>query len=1074
MLTASHPRRHALRKATSSVRIEPLEDRRLLSAGDLDTTFGSGGAVNVDWEDLGESLVLSDGKILVSGTVAVPADEESGRTSSVVLARYNSDGSLDTTFGNAGVTTPLAFSDEVSIVSPSDLAVQSDGRIVLAISAHSFASSAITMRVTRFNSNGTLDTTFGGAGRDGDSVALLGSGHSGPQSLAIAPDNKIVVGSSGRTFVGSSAHYDFVIHRLNANGTTDTSFGNGRGVRRLDFGGANPSDDHLAGVALQGDGKIVAAGVSRLADDRGVYSAARLNPDGSYDNLFHGGHAYIVDSQFTPHVSTTGLFVPTDVSANMMLLPDGRVQVMAIDGDNGNPELRAARFTNRGSADTSFGSAGIAATGQNFQPNDAEMQADGKIILSGGRVNQQDGWFGAYINPATDMLRMNTNGQIDSTFQLDPSLKGKFGWMNEFSLQPDQKIVAAMTLFDSSNEASHKLVRLLNDGTQPPPPPPPPPGSAGTLDPTFGSGGIVDTGFAIAESLVLNDGKILVVGTNKDSSGTTLNDVIVARFNSSGTLDTTFGNSGVSTPIVRQNQDETLRPLDIALQADGRIVVALGTNYTTRLTRYNADGTLDTSFGGSLRQNDSVAVSGAGFGGVQSLAISPDNKIIVGTSSDGRGQDLNGSFDFIISRLNADGTPDSSFGNGASFRRIDFGGAQRSNDLMAGIALDGSKIVAAGVTTLSDGRSGYAAARLNPDGTYDNLFHGGHAYILDANLTPSLEWHQIPNVIFHGPAGPLSAVMGLTADGRVEVAALSQKNTPPELRAARFTNRGSADTSFGSGGIAGTGLNLRPVDAELQADGKLLISGGRVNRRSAFHGGWEESRLDMLRLNQNGQVDSTFKMDATLAGQLGATRGFSLQPDQKIVAAAATQDSQGTHDKLLRLLSDNTPPPPPPPPTTTQKPFRWPFGEREIIQAEWFDHGGEGVAYHDDTPGNQGMGRNEGVDTFAANSLLDGNLVVVPNQGEWIEYTIRSPFTTTRNFNLQTRYATPDAGGTLNYYIDGTKVGTVTLSSTGSASNYQNTNTTIAIPAGTHVLRVEVASGGTNIAALDWFRFVTI
>src|SRR5438445_9320487 len=178
--------------------------------------------------------------------------------------------------------------------------------------------------------------------------------------------------------------------------------------------------------------------------------------------------------------------------------------------------------------------------------------------------------------------------------------------------------------------------------------------SAGQLDSTFGTGGITTTHFLVIDSVVLGNGKIVAAATTDDPNHPQNTDAMVARFNADGTLDTTFGNGGVSAPIVPPNQDETVRPLDIALQSDGRIVVAIGTNFSTRLTRYNADGALDTTFGGSLRQNDSVAVSGAGFGGSQSLVITPDNKIVVGTSTDGQSQSLSGSFDFVVSRTNAD------------------------------------------------------------------------------------------------------------------------------------------------------------------------------------------------------------------------------------------------------------------------------------------------------------------------------------------------------------------------------------------------------------------------------------
>jgi len=154
-----------------------------------------------------------------------------------------------------------------------------------------------------------------------------------------------------------------------------------------------------------------------------------------------------------------------------------------------------------------------------------------------------------------------------------------------------------------------------------------------------------DIDYRAVDSVVLPDGKILTAGSVRipQTGSAPIEAVMVTRFNPNGTPDTTFGESGQSTKIVNGNQDESLRAIDLAVQSDGKIILAFGTNFTTRLTRYNTDGTFDTTFGGSLRQNNSVAISGAGFGGTQSLLISPDNKIIVGTSSDGKFQDISGS-----------------------------------------------------------------------------------------------------------------------------------------------------------------------------------------------------------------------------------------------------------------------------------------------------------------------------------------------------------------------------------------------------------------------------------------------
>jgi uncharacterized delta-60 repeat protein len=582
--------------------------------------------------------------------------------------------------------------------------------------------------------------------------------------------------------------------------------------------------------------------------------------------------------------------------------------------------------------------------------------------------------------------------------------------------------------------------------------------SAGQLDPSFDADGFAPAnwGAQAHEAVVLSSGKILVAGTivRNDPDYGDYHAAAVARYNPNGTLDASFSVNGVTPPALLDfGPTQTVEARDLAVQSDGKIIVALSEADRSFLVRLNPDGTRDRTF---------VTVIGGPGTGSQSLAIASDNKIL-----------------FWGYRYNADGSYDSTFNP----QYFDFGpNALDPFFYFAGNAIqpDG-KTVGTGVIQLRNGNWAYAAYRLNPDGTMDTTFHGGHVYIEDPKLQPFFTGGR-PDVF----QSALGGTMMLLPDGSVEIAVGSQNRDASgratlELRAARFTNRGSADSTFGVGGIAGTGLNMVPMDVERQTDGKLVFAGFNADSVDPPSGHWLNATFAATRLNANGSIDSSFHLDSRLDSQSGAAYGLAIQPDNKLIPVGGTVlwqfwDPPGTA-VVSRLLNDGTvqpppPPPPPPPPTGAQKPLRWPFGEREIIQAEDYDLGGEGVAYHDSTPGNQsGTYRaNEGVDV---GDITGGRVVGRANQGEWLEYTIRSPFTTTRNFSMQARYVTPKSGVTLNYYIDGRKVGSVALPPTGSyGGTYQLASTTIAIPAGTHVLRVEFASGGNDVGNFDWFRFV--
>jgi hypothetical protein len=141
-----------------------------------------------------------------------------------------------------------------------------------------------------------------------------------------------------------------------------------------------------------------------------------------------------------------------------------------------------------------------------------------------------------------------------------------------------------------------------------------------------------------------------------------------------------------------------------------------------------------------------------------------------------------------------------------------------------------------------------------------------------------------------------------------------------------------------------------------------------------------------------------------------------------------------------------------------------------LIQAEDYDTGGEGVAYHDTTAGNSGGAyRSDGVDIEATTDSGGGFDVGWTDVGEWLEYTVN--VATTGSYTLEARVASLSTGGTLHVEMDGVNVsGTVTLPSTGGWQNWTSVTKSVSLTAGAHVMRLALDSAGFN---LNFLRFTS-
>ncbi|WP_405821563.1 calcium-binding protein [Streptomyces sp. NBC_01390] len=320
--------------------------------GTLDPGFGgqggdAAGTVTTPINNMGPSLqwsaanavaLQSDGKIVVVGM----SWREYEDCCWFVVARYNADGSIDSSFGNDG----RVFADIAGPTEATDVAIDSNNRIVAA------GYTGGEMAVLRLTSDGIPDTTFGGDGTVTANPAgpVPQEGGDG-RALALQPDGKIVVGGQ----VGST-RFDFALMRFNSNGSVDTSF-DGDGIVRTDFGGY----EAVESLAVQPDGKIVAAGSS---DDRAAL--ARYNSNGSLDTSFDG------DGQ---------VITPAAGAADVALQPDGRI--VAAGGSDGN--FTVLRYTTGGSLDSGFGTGGRATAdfGGADTAYGVKLDSVGRIVAAG-------------------------------------------------------------------------------------------------------------------------------------------------------------------------------------------------------------------------------------------------------------------------------------------------------------------------------------------------------------------------------------------------------------------------------------------------------------------------------------------------------------------------------------------------------------------------------------------------------------------------------------------------------------------------------------------------------------------
>ncbi len=331
------------------------------------------------------------------------------------------------------------------------------------------------------------------------------------------------------------------------------------------------------------------------------------------------------------------------------------------------------------------------------------------------------------------------------------------------------------------------------------------PSTGGSLDPTFGSGGHVLSSFSNAVSTAYAvttqpDGKVVIAGTSFTSGSKTGNDFLVARYNADGSVDTSFGTGGGTLTDFGSSAD---RAYAVALQpqtnGSSKILVAgYDGGGTFAVARYNADGTLDTTFGGKTYKGKVTTALGGSSSVADSMVVDSAGRILVAGTTNVTGA---GTVAALV-RYTADGALDTTFGSGGKLlTNIPLTSSQK--DAIA-LQADGKIVLASTTTDPATSRPEFLLARFNANGTADSGFGTGGV------------------VKTHVGVGDGFGGLTIQGDGRIVIdGSESTGYVPPALYMLRYNTDGTLDPGFGTGGVASLSgpSAFLPCGVAVQTDG---------------------------------------------------------------------------------------------------------------------------------------------------------------------------------------------------------------------------------------------------------------
>ena len=662
-------------------------------------------------------------------------------------------------------------------------------------------------------------------------------------------DGKILIGGSFTNYNGFTANK---IIRINNDGSVDNTFITGIGL-----------NDMVSSIALQTDGKILIAGHFTNYNNNSVNRIVRLNSDGSLDTSFNIG------SGFNNYIN------------KIIIQPDGKVLVAGkFTSYNGFSANRLTRLLNNGQVDTTFNSTIVFNSSSSSEILTIELQPDGRILY-GARS----------INP---FKRLNTNGSIDSAFNPPPDI-----YPNAIVYKASTHEIIICGVEVNPDWTQNNIIRSfdINGAT------------TSNLSSHFSQ--IVHADGPINTIKIDSNNRIIAGGNFTALTVSSLTNASrIVRFNVNGSIDSSFNNNagGTNTPGVGFNKVV----YDICIQSDNKILVGgrfddyINAN-CNRIIRLETNGSVNNIFGSNIGFNNKVNV----------ISNTLNNKILVG----GDFTKYNGVSVSKIIRLNNDGTIDGSFNTGTGF-----------NNLVNAITTQSDgKILVGGNFTSYNGIPALYLTRLNTDGTIDSSFLNQTGFIQSSSFRVNFIKLQSDNKILVGgyvnsaipstgnlkrlnsngsidtsfnlffPTSPGSFTeiksIILQSDGKI---ILGGEITLPlgstVLRnIVRINSNGSYDTSF----VSQIGFNPggKVNSMFLQSDNKIIVGG----QFTSYNG---VSSNKIVRINNDGTIDNSFNIGSGFNNNL---RFVTVQGDGKILASGDYTSYNGSNTtKITKLNSDGT------------------------------------------------------------------------------------------------------------------------------------------------------------------------
>tara|TARA_B100000749_G_scaffold280894_1_gene280458 strand:+ start:5926 stop:9327 length:3402 start_codon:yes stop_codon:yes gene_type:complete len=918
---------------------------KLDSDGNLDTSFGGGdgiaqlgqitlGAIANTNDRLYAITLDSDGNVFVAGQTEGSLGEANAGLYDAFVAKLNSSGTLDSTFGGSNgivqlgnVTVGAGASDGELI---NAIAIDPSGNIIIAGYTEGSLGEASAGNhdgfVAKLDSSGALDTSFGG----GDGIAQFGSVTIGAGAIGSDVVSDMALDASGNIFLfghtfgalgeTNAGSYDLFVAKLDSNGTLDTSFGGSDGIAQLGSStvGANASSNNLStALKLDGSGNVFITGrtVGSLGETTaGSYDVflAKLDSTGAMDTSFGGGDGIAQLGDITIGSDANGgeysRDIYVDASGNVYLAGETPGDLGETAGTSS--DIFIAKFDSTGSLDTSFGSGnGIAQLGAvtmgplaNLVDNVSVLSADssGNLFFAGhtsGSLGENSaGEYDAYIAQIdTSGTLMTSFGGGDGIAQLGHTTVGGGSSgdnrSNEIIKDASGNTFLVGTTSGSLGEASGGLSDVIVIKFN----------AYGKLDTTFGGGkGIVQLGkmtigdgansYDYGLSFALDaSGNILIAGHTSGSLGEASagsTDIFVAKLNATGALDTSFGGGDGIAQLGNVTVGVAASGTDYAysMQLDGSGNIYLG-GYTygdlgeanaggadAYVAKLDSTGALDTSYGGG----DGIAHLGNVTVGAAANSQQYPNKIaldgsgniyITGPTSGNLGETAGGGDDIFIAKLDSNGALDTSFGGGSGIVQLGdttLGAAADNVDLASAIALDGSgNIFLAGYTngSLGEANAGNYDAfvlKLDSNGALDTSFGGGDGIAQLGNVTAGAT-ANLSDFVYS---------IFLDASGNVFIAgatsgSLGEANGGDyDAYVAKLDSSGALDTSFGGGdGITQLGSTTMGTSADgaetinailIDASGNLFLTGDTTSSLGEPNAG--EQDIFICQLTSSGDA----------------------------------------------------------------------------------------------------------------------------------------------------------------------------------------------------------------------------